>query len=174
MKVTRNVLRYILASVLIPGVTWASGTVPAPSVEAPQQLGGVIIDFIDGLLPNVVYHTKTYDIKKTSDMEDGLEEKVNATFKLYTDITVYEDSLHDGMLDTGWNKAWTERHLYDRINATFQSAGSSTYSLTFDGGSDSGHSVGQVLNWGQYEFKNLNQVIFRNISNETCDENVPV
>lgn len=172
MKVTRNVLRYILSCVLIPGVTWASGTVPAPSVEAPQQLGGVIIDFIDGLLPNVVYHTKTYDIKKTSDMEDGLEEKVNATFKLYTDITVNEDSLYDGWLETGWNEAWTERHLYDRINATFQSAGSSTYSLTFDGGSDSGHSVGQVLNWGQYEFKNLNQVIFRNISNETCDENV--
>ncbi len=174
MKVARNVLRYILSCMLIPGVTWASGTISAVSADTPQLLGGPVIDWIDGLVPNVVYHTKTYDIKKTSDMEDGLEAKVNATFKLYTDITVNEDSLHYGMLDTGWNKAWTERHLYDRINATFQSAGSSTYSLTFDGGSDSRHSVGQVLNWGQYEFNNLNQVIFRNISNETCDENVPV
>lgn len=148
MKVTRNVLRYVLSCMLIPGVTWASGTIPEASAETPQQLGGPVIDWIDGLIPNMVYHTKTYDIQKTSDMEKGLDMKVNATFKLHTDITVNEDSLYDGWLETGRNEAWTERHLYDRINATFQSAGSSTYSLTFDGGSDSGHSVGQVLNWG--------------------------
>lgn len=172
MKAKRNVLRYILSCVLIPGVTWGSGTAAATATETPQQLGGAFIDWIDGLIPNVVYHTKTYDIQKTSDMEKGLDMKVNATFKLYTDITVNEDSLYTGLAEIDRNKAWTERHLYDRINATFQSAGSSTYSLTFDGGSDSRNSVGQVLNWGQFEFKNLNQVIFRNISNETCDENV--
>lgn len=105
MKAKRNVLRYILSCVLIPGVTWGSGSVAAADAETPQQLGGAVIDWIDGLIPNVVYHTKTYDIQETSDMEKGLDMKVNATFKLHTDITVNEDSLYDGWLETGWNKA---------------------------------------------------------------------
>lgn len=179
MKVTRNVLRYILSCLLIPGVTWASGSDAAGETKATQELGGAVIDWVDGLFPNLVYHTKTYEIHKTSDMEKGLDMKVNATFKLYTDITVNEDSLYTGLVEMERNKAWTERHLYDRINATFQSAGNEKYSLTFDGGSDDSggilsreNSVGQVLNWGQYEFNNLDQITFRDICNAKCDENL--
>lgn len=166
MKFSRFVRQLVCAAMILPGFTIATGT------ETYEAVGNIHT-------PNIIYRDKTYDIYDTDDMEQGLDRSVNATFQLHNDITLYVNSLDGGILH---DYAWTERHLYDRINGSYLSAGSSLYSLTFDGriyDEETGQystdiSVGQVMNWGRAEFSNLDSVNFTNITNSKCDENISV